>query len=113
MYKSKNRPQKVIDLYNKLKELILDLGDDVECVVKKQTIGFKKDKFFVDLIIYDKGIGVVLNVKKGELDDYKDLCEDISQKGHWGNGDYRIWSNIVNDVDYIFHLIKDSYKNII
>ena len=77
--------------------------------MKKQTIGFKKDKFFVDLIIYDKR-NRCNKCEKGELDDYKDLCEDISQKSHWGNGDYRIWSNIVNDVDYIFHLIKDSYK---
>ena len=33
-------------------------------------------------------------------------------KGHWGNGDYRIWTNEVNDKDYILHLIKDSYKKI-
>ena len=93
-----------------MKEFILDLGDDVECVVKKQTIGFKKERFFVDLIIYDKGIGVVLNMKKGELDDYKNLCEDLSQKGHWGNGDYRVWTHEINDIDYIHHLIKDTYK---
>lgn len=110
LFKSKNRPQKVIDVYKELKEFILDLGDNVECVVKKQTIGFKKERFFVDLIIYDKGIGVVLNMKKGELDDYKNLCEDISQKGHWGNGDYRVWSHEINNIDYIHHLIKDSYK---
>ena len=110
LFKSKNRPQKVIDIYKELKEFILDLGDDVECVVKKQTIGFKKERFFVDLIIYDKGIGVVLNMKKGELDDYKNLCEDLSQKGHWGNGDYRLWTHEINDIDYIHHLIKDTYK---
>lgn len=110
LFKSKNRPQEIIDLYNELKEKISEIGDDIECVIKKQTIGFKKERFFVDLIIYDKGIGVVLNLKKGQLDDYKNLCEDISQKGHWGNGDYRIWTNEVNDKDYILHLIKDSYK---
>ena len=110
LLKSKKRPQHVLDTYKDLKEKIMDLGDDVEIVIKKQTIGFKNNRPFVDLIIYDKGIGVVLNMKKGKLDDYKNLCEDISEKGHWGNGDYRIWTSEVNDMDYILHLIRDSYK---
>lgn len=49
LFKSKNRPQEIIDLYNELKEKISEIGDDIECVIKKQTIGFKKERFFVDL----------------------------------------------------------------
>lgn len=111
LYKSKNRPEAIIELYNELKRRILNLGDDVEVKVRKQTIGFKSTRVFVDLIIYNKGIGVVINMKKGSLNDYLNLTEDLSEKGHWGNGDYRIWLKNESHIDYALGLIKSSYQN--
>jgi predicted transport protein len=75
-----------------------------------KIIGFKQNKLFTDLIIYNKGIGIVLNLKRGELNDFQNLTEDISDKGHWGNGEYRIWINTMEEIDYGFSLIKQSYK---
>lgn len=109
--KSKNRPEWVIELYYKIKERILQLGDDIEVKPLKQTIGFKRYKTFTDLIIYNKGIGVLLNMNKGELDDPLEKTEDLSEKGHWGNGDYRIWLKNEEDFEYTVDLIKQSYKN--
>lgn len=109
--KSKNRPEWVIELYYKLKERILQLGDDIEVKPLKQTIGFKRYKTFTDIIIYNKGVGVLLNMNKGELDDPLDKTEDLSEKGHWGNGDYRIWLKNEEDFEYTIDLIKQSYKN--
>ena len=110
LHKSENRPEWVIELYYKLKERILQLGDDIEIKPLKQTIGFKRYKTFTDLIIYNKGIGVLLNLNKGELDDPLDKTEDLSDKGHWGNGDYRIWLKNEEDFEYTIDLIKQSYK---
>lgn len=110
LYKAKNRPEWVIELYRELKERILKIGDNVEVKFKKQTIGFKENGFFTDLIIYNKGIGVVINLKKGELDDYLGLTEDLSDKGHWGNGDYRIWLKSEKHIDYAVNLIKQAYQ---
>jgi predicted transport protein len=113
LFKNKNRDPKIIDLYKHLKEKIFEIGDDIECVVKKQTIGFKRNKFFVDLVIWNGGIGIYLNLKKGQLEDYKNICEDVSNKGHWGNGDYKVTIKSIDDIDYFIYLIKESYqKNI-
>lgn len=109
--KAKNRPEWVVELYHELKRRILNLGDSVEHKFKKQTIGFKDRKWFADLIIYNQGIGVVINMKKGTLDDFKNLTEDLSEKGHWGNGDYRMWLKSEENLDYTMHLIKQSYLN--
>jgi predicted transport protein len=111
LYKSKNRPEFVIELYKELKDRILNIADDVELKVGKQTIGFKANRVFTDLIIYNKGLGVMLNMKKGTLDDYLNLTEDLSDKGHWGNGDYRVWMHTNEHIDYVIKLIKQSYKN--
>jgi predicted transport protein len=97
-------------MYKDLKEKILGLGENVEIKIGKQTIGFKQNRVFTDLIIYNKGIGIVLNLKRGELDDFQNLTEDISEKGHWGNGEYRIWINTMEEIDYGFSLIKQSFK---
>lgn len=101
----------MVELYHELKDRILNLGEDVEMKVGKQTIGFRANRVFTDLIIYNKGVGVMLNMKKGTLDDYMNLTEDLSDKGHWGNGDYRVWMYSNEHIDYVMTLIKQSYKN--
>lgn len=109
--KSKNRPDGVKELYFKLKNRILELGEGIEIRFGKQTIGFLQNKVFTDLIIWNKGVGVVINLKKGQLKDDLSLTEDLSNKGHWGNGDYRIWLNTNDDLEYTISLIRQSFQN--
>jgi predicted transport protein len=109
--KSKNRPEEVIELYQKLKNRIIELGENIEIRFGKQTIGFSQNKVFTDLILYNKGVGVVINLKKGELKDSLNLTEDLSEKGHWGSGDYRIWLKSEDELEYTLSLIRQSYQN--
>lgn len=51
-----------------------------------------------------------INMTKGELDDPKGICRDVSQTGHWGNGDYELQVNSDDDLEYILSLIKQSLK---
>lgn len=110
IYKSKNRPQSVIDLYFKLKERILQLGEDIDIKYLKQTIGFKRYRTFTDIIFYNGGLGVMINLKKGELNDPLNKTEDLSEKGSWGNGEYRIWLGGEEDFEYTIDLIRQSYN---
>lgn len=109
--KSQNRPEEVKELYYKLKERILELGDDIEIKYLAQTIQFKRDRSIVDLIIYNYGIVCVINLKSGELDDPRNLAEDVSQKGHWGNGDYKHRVQPGDEIEYAIYLIKQSCEN--
>ncbi len=47
---------------------------------------------------------------KGELDDPKGICRDVSSIGHWGNGDYEIAIRTDEDIEYIMSLIKQSLR---
>ena len=49
-------------------------------------------------------------MKKGELDDPKGMCRDITSIGHYGNGDYDLKINENTDLDYVMFLINQSYK---
>jgi predicted transport protein len=106
----KNIPNDIKNLYEKLKELILDTGDNIEIEVKKHYIAFIANTNFVDVLPQQGQIKVWLNLKKGELKDFKNLARDVSNIGHWGNGDYEIILRTDDDFDYLRPLIAQSYK---
>ena len=99
------------ELYQKFRQGIIQLADDIEIKPKKMEIGFRKEsKVFTDVCILKNSLKIWINLKKGKLDDPKKLAEDVSEKGHWGNGDYQIQVETDKDLEYIMSLIKQSIK---
>jgi predicted transport protein len=96
------------ELYETFKNAILNLTDDVEIVPKKLYVAFKKNKNIADIVILKKGIKLFINLKKGQLDDSKKLMKDVSETGHWGNGDYEVIVNNTKDLEYILSLVKQT-----
>lgn len=101
----------IAELYEKFRQGILQLADEIEIKPKKMEIGFRKDsKVFTDICILKNSLKIWVNLKKGKLDDPKQLAEDVSEKGHWGNGDYQIQVDTDKDLEYIMSLIKQAIK---
>jgi len=96
------------ELYEKFKIAVLNLSDDIEIEPKKLYIAFKKGKNIVDVTTYKKSLTCWINLKKGKLDDPKQISEDVSVKGHWGNGDYQIQIENDANLEYIMSLIKQA-----
>lgn len=101
----------IAELYQKFRQGVIQLADDIEIKPKKMEIGFRKDsKVFTDICILKNSLKIWINLKKGKLDDPKKLAEDVSEKGHWGNGDYQIQVETDKDLEYIMSLIKQGIK---
>lgn len=99
------------ELYEQLKERLLNLDDNVTVHPKKQTIGFKIDNtVFCDIVLQGKGLKIYLNLKSGDLQDQKKVSRDVSNVGHWGNGSYEIKLADLEDVDYVLSLSKQSLR---
>jgi len=98
------------EVYKNLKEKILNMGGEVNITPKKSYIGYKRKTNFFDVLIQRNDLWCWINMKKGELDDPKNLCRDITTIGHYGNGDYDIRINEDTDLDYVMFLINQSYK---
>ena len=96
-------------IYQKLKENVLNLGDDIEIVPRKDYIAFKRKSNFVDVEFQKSKIKVFINLGKGQLDDSKKIARDVSNIGHWGNGDYEIPLSSSEQINYLMTLIKQSY----
>lgn len=104
-----NISKEIKELYENLKDKILEL-DDIDLDIKKVYIAFKGKTNICDVEIFKNKLKVVLNVKKGNLSDPLKITEDISTKGHWGNGDYRVEIFNEEDIDNVIPLIKQSLK---
>lgn len=97
-------------VYLNLRERILNIGGDIEIVPRKMYIGFKRKSNVFDVYFTKKYLLCWVNMKKGELDDPKKICRDVSTLGHYGNGDYDLRINEDTDLDYVMFLINQSYK---
>lgn len=113
VYTEEDHLEKVSDkvklLYENLKNRILEL-DDIDLDVKKKYIAFKGNRNVVDIVLYKNKVIVYFNMKKGTLNDPLNLTEDISDLGHWGNGDYRAKIENDDDIDNVILLVKQSLK---
>ena len=106
-----NSSEEIIDLYNEVKEFILSLDDTITIKPKKGVIGFAyKNKIMIDIHLQKKALKMWLNTTFGSLDDSKGISRDVTNIGHWGNGDYEIQIFNDDDLEYIFSLIKQLYR---
>jgi predicted transport protein len=102
--------EEMVELYEQIKERLLAFGD-LEIVPTKVYLNFKLNgKAVTDFTFMKKNIYQRLNLKKGKLDDPRNLFMDVSSKGHWGNGEYEAKLDENVDIDYLMSLVKQSYN---
>ena len=99
------------ELYEDFKQGILNLDPDIEINTRKLYIAFKKDRNIADIRIQQKNLKIWINLPYGELDDPKNLAKNVSNTGHWGNGDYEITIESTKYLEYIMSLIKQAIKD--
>lgn len=104
-----NIPDEMKEFYEELKTRILNIGDDIQVKPKKFYIAFVAATNFVDVHVQKSQLKLWFNMNKGELDDPRKMARDVSNIGHWGNGDYEIALKPSDDLDYLITLIKQSY----
>lgn len=97
------------ELYQKLKEEILNLGD-ISIEYKKNYIAFKGSTNIVDAEIFRSKIQLFINMKPGTLKDPMNIARDMWKKGHHGNGDYGVEIKKEEDIENVLPLIKQSLK---
>jgi predicted transport protein len=100
----------ITDLYARFKELVLAISSEVLLKPMKQYITFRTKTNITDVVVLKKSLKIFINLPKGKLDDPKKLARDVSELGHWGNGDYQITITNEDELEYIVSLVRQSYK---
>ncbi|WP_159795173.1 DUF5655 domain-containing protein [Streptococcus halichoeri] len=102
-----NKSEEIQELYDSYKQAILQLIVDCDIVPKKFYIAFKKDNHnIIDIEVQHKQLKLFINAKIGQIDDAKGVTRNVSQIGHYGNGDYEIKVTDTKNLEYIMSLIK-------
>ncbi len=105
----KAKSDEIIELYDIVKNHILDLSTEIEVSPKKQYIAFKIGKHNIaDIELFKNKLTIFINKSKGTLEDSRNLTRDVSNIGHYGNGDYSVSIQDGKDLEYILYLIKQA-----
>lgn len=105
----KNISDDVKELYEELKNRIYNIGENIEIKPAKLYIAFKSNTNFADIHLQKNQIKIWLNLRQGTLEDPRNVTRDVSNVGHWGNGDYELLLRVDDDLEYLMTLIRQSY----
>lgn len=105
--------QSLIDLYESLKEFLLNLGDDVETKVLKFYIAFKRIKNFacVEIAKNDGHVKVHVKVDPDSVELEAGFTRDVRNVGHFGTGDLEIRLRSLADLERAKPLLIQSYES--
>jgi len=104
--------KQAVNLFQALREKIMSLDENIIEEAKAKYIAYKTSTNFTDVHLQQSGVKIYLNVKSGQLDDPQSLARDLTKPkhiGHWGNGDYEVKFENMDNLEAVFALIKQSY----
>lgn len=108
-YHLEGKSDEIQQVYFNLKDRITLLNDDITLKHLKVYIAFKiSSRNIVDITVLKKQLKLFINLPLGKLDDPNGIARDMSQTGHFGNGDYEVSIDTNTDLDYLMYIIKQA-----
>ena len=108
----RKKSKKSKELYNTLKERIINQYEDIEIVPLKLYMAFKLNKKNVISVAIQKNyLNIWIDLKFNQINDPLNKIEDVSDKGHWGTGDCYFKFENIDDIEYFLTLFKQAYES--
>lgn len=104
------KESKVKNLFEKLRKEVLSLDPEISEEYLKLYIAYKLETNVVDVVPQKDKLKLNINIKYNELNDPRELCRDVSQTGHWGNGDVEVFLESEEDIDYVISLVRQAIE---
>ena len=101
---------KTRNLFEKLRREVLSLDPEINEEYLKHYIAYKFETNIVDVVPQKDKLKLYINIRFGELHDPKGLCRNVSQTGHWGNGDVELFLSSVDEIDYVISLVRQAIE---
>lgn len=97
-------------LFEAIRKRILNLDSSVLEEIKKQYIAYKTTTNFVDVVRQKSRLLLFINMGFEEIQDPKGLCRDVSNLGHWGNGDVEVSFSSLAQIDDVMFLVRQAFN---
>ena len=101
---------KAKNLFEKLRKELLSLDPEISEEYLKLYIAYKLETNVVDVVPQKDKLKLYINIKYNELNDPKELCRDVSQTGHWGNGEVELILSSEEDIAYVINLVRQAIE---
>lgn len=98
------------ELFERLSSEILALDPGITRQFRKLYVAFKAETNFVDVVPQKARLRLSLNIPLEVLRDERQLAWDVSDKGHWGNGETEVGLNEDSDFTYVMGLVRQAYE---
>ena len=96
-------------LFDSLDKRIMNLSPAVKKEYKKLYVAYKLDTNFVDIVLQKQRLRIFINMKFNEIKDPNGICNDITDLGHWGNGDIELFMEHKDELEQIMEIVKQSF----
>ncbi|MEX2553737.1 MAG: DUF5655 domain-containing protein, partial [Actinomycetota bacterium] len=100
------------DLYDRVHEELLALGDDVQVKTLKYYVAYKRLKNFacVEVHTTKRCVTCYLKVNPDEIELVEGFTRDVREIGHYGTGDLEVTLRSRKDLDRALPLFVTSYE---
>ncbi|MBZ0214380.1 MAG: DUF5655 domain-containing protein [Nitrospirae bacterium] len=98
------------ELYESLRQALLELGEDVTEKMTKLYVAYKRTKNFATVTANSKGVWLYLHLDPSGLESLADNMRDMRGKGHWGTGDLEALITKPDDIADARPLIQKAYE---
>lgn len=98
------------ELFERLSSETLALDPAITREFLKLYVAFKAETNFVDVIPRKARLRLSLNIPIDSLHDERGLAEDVSRRGHWGNGPTEVVLDEAGDFTYVMGLVRQAYE---
>ncbi len=107
-----NQSERIIELFNLIREYIVELDTSIEEAAKKHYIAYKTSQNFVCLQIYKNKISLYLKLNPDDVKPMPKQGRDMREIGHFGTGDFELTIKSLQDFEETRDLINKALQNI-
>ncbi len=100
----------ILQLFEVLSQQISNLDISIKQEFKKKYIAYKTQTNFVDITPQKNRLRLFLNMAFTEIKDPQKICRDVTNIGHWGNGDVEVDFSSLSQLEDIMFLVRQSFQ---
>ncbi len=98
------------EVFEAFRKEVLVLDPCVSEEFYKPYVAYKAETNFVDVVSQAKRMKLTLNMPFAEINDPKGLCRDVTNIGHYANGDVEVGLRSLDELPYVMGLVRQSYE---
>ena len=97
-------------LFEMFRKAVLALDSCVSEEVLKRYIAYKAESNFVAVVSQKSRLKLSINLHFHELYDPRGLAKDVTNIGHWGNGDIEVSLGTLEELPYVMGLVRQAFE---